>query len=181
MSEWDRVEKAAKKAANQAKAAADKAREQAETNLKNLEEKAKKAADVAREQAKTNAEHLGERVERDADNFIRWLKEDDCDRIGRKEGPAAKARCKAKKANQRTVTVPPSGAGHYYAAMEVDCMRPDDEGIWGSSTIQYWSKVSKADARQNVEKVIDSYNGRVCATRWNDAELTDGPSRWVSE
>jgi len=171
MSEWDRAKKALKTVGNQAK-----------TNAENLADKSKKAADVAWEQTKTNAEHLGDRVERDVENFFRWIREDDCDRIGRKDGPEAKARCEAeKKAKKAGAASPPPSAGPYYAAMEVDCLRPGDEGIWGSSTIGYWSHVSKADAKANVEKNIDGYNGRVCAMRWNDNELTDGPSRWVSE
>lgn len=154
---------------------------QAEVNARSVKEKAKAAIDKAGEQGETNLKHAGTRLERDAKNFIRWVRESNCDRVGRKKGAKARRQCEAqaaanREAHQDQLT---GGFDKYYAAIEVDCWKPGEKGRFGTTTIQAWSNESKQQARARVLSKLNARN--VCRQSWQYSKLEDGQHRWVSD
>ena len=155
---------------------------QAKTNIDNAGKKAKNAIDKAGKQAETNLKHAGSHVARDVKNFFRWVREDNCDRVKRKDGPKAEKECRDEQAKSNAAhrsSTPTGYADQYYAAIEVDCWKPGQNLRWGTTTVQIWSKVSKRDAGETAWGLVRA--GDVCKENWNDQNLTDGEARWVSQ
>lgn len=175
----DQVAAEAKRTAERAAAEAARIRDQAAENLRRAADQARAEADRNFERAKTNADHIVHRIERDAKNFYRFWTEDDCERKGRKEGPAAKKACLDKMKEPPPPPTPPPA--QYYAALQIDCWEVNDgtREFWGTSKIESWSDESKIDAQNTALTKQNSMNGKVCAITWGYADLIDGESRWL--
>lgn len=107
-------------------------------------------------------------------NTIRLFSEGRCQRIGRKKGKEAERRCIAE---QKGYT-PVSGVRYYEAIAEIECYKPGRTERWGTEEIYVTSQKSLADARRTI--MDQTSLGRVCATLGSDANLTDGPWRWIN-
>ena len=152
---------------------------QTKTNVENLAENVSDNAKRLGDQTETNVIVLGQRAKRDAENFIRWVREETCDRVRRKDGPEAGRRCEEEMKRRQQSSGPGSAqTEQFYASKETECLNPDGS-TWGSSGIGTWGK-SPEDARRKVDEIIRGYGGRVCAIRWHDDRLTDGDARWTT-
>jgi hypothetical protein len=178
--ELERAKNAVGTAVKQAADAGEVAIEQGKTNAQHLADDLNKAGAKAIDQGETNAKHAGARIERDGENFFRWIREDKCDRVRRKDGEEAEKQCRKEVAeNDARFKGAAQTTYKYFAAMEIDCSSPrKDWGIWGNVTLWGYSNVSKEDAKAQVLKKMQ--NGKVCAREHKYDELTDSESRWVS-
>jgi hypothetical protein len=167
-------------AAEKVTGAAKTIEHQTKVNSSNLAESANDNAKRLERQIKTNLKHAAVHVARDGRNLIRWIEEDKCDRVGRKKGPDAKRRCEAQQKIANSLTTEPAGAYGFYAAIQVDCMKYENDGtdFWGTQTIQIYSTVSKADARTTAMAQVASKS--VCSSAYGDERLVDGTWRWIS-
>lgn len=134
------------------------------------------ARDVGRS-AETDLNNLGQRVERDLRNTGRWIREDNCDRIRRKEGEVAYRRCLAPKPRATPVSYPQQMGGRGYAIMEVGCVYQVSGVRYGSTTLTHHVQGSREQAIAHLERHYRENN--VCNQRFGRSDLRDLPYRWV--
>jgi hypothetical protein len=140
----------------------------------------RRGINTAARQTKTNLKFGTKRVIRVGSHFIRWITEDNCDRVGRKDGPEAQRKCEQDNKNQRASSANETNKlGRFHATLEIDCWKPGNDSRWGTSSSTAWSDVSTAAAERLVMQHVNTFDGNVCRQRWRDENLYDGDRRWT--
>lgn len=137
------------------------------------------ARDFARA-AEVDAENLHERAKRDVRNTVRWIREDSCDRIKRKEGEVAYRRCVTsaqERPHSRSAAPGAYPARTDYAIIEVVCVRQGNGERYGTTTVSHRVRGTRQDAMRSLDQYYRTTN--VCNTNFQRTDLRDLPYRWV--